>query len=69
MVRIYLPCWILAKLRRLHRRRAGRLRNLYARSGFRKVPGIVWVVVFSAFLLAINLRSVKSYGRFEFGSP
>jgi amino acid transporter, AAT family len=32
-------------------------------------PGVrssVWVVIFSAVLLAINLRSVASYGRFEF---
>jgi amino acid transporter, AAT family len=30
------------------------------------VPGEVWVVLFSALLLLINLRSVASYGRFEF---
>jgi amino acid transporter, AAT family len=30
------------------------------------VPGEVWVVVFSALLLLVNLRSVGSYGRFEF---
>jgi L-asparagine transporter-like permease len=30
------------------------------------VPGEVWVVIFSAMLLAVNLRSVGSYGRFEF---
>ena len=38
----------------------------YMRLWFPEVPGIVWVVVFSAFLLAINLLAVKSYGRFEF---
>ncbi len=30
------------------------------------VPGELWVVVFSALLLMVNLRSVSSYGRFEF---
>jgi amino acid transporter, AAT family len=33
---------------------------------FPAVPGEVWVVVFSALLLLVNLRSVASYGRFEF---
>jgi AAT family amino acid transporter len=30
------------------------------------VPSDVWVVVFSALLLLVNLGSVRSYGRFEF---
>jgi len=30
------------------------------------VPGEVWVFVFSALLLLVNLRSVGSFGRFEF---
>jgi len=30
------------------------------------VPGEVWVFVFSALLLLVNLRSVSSFGRFEF---
>src|SRR3984893_14507286 len=30
------------------------------------VPGEVWVIVFSAMLLLVNLRSVGSFGRFEF---
>jgi AAT family amino acid transporter len=30
------------------------------------VPGEVWVVLFSALLLLINLRSVRDFGRFEF---
>jgi L-asparagine transporter-like permease len=30
------------------------------------VPGEVWVVLFSALLLLMNLRSVSSFGRFEF---
>jgi AAT family amino acid transporter len=30
------------------------------------VPGEIWVVVFSAFLVLVNLRSVASFGRFEF---
>jgi amino acid transporter, AAT family len=31
-----------------------------------RVPGEVWVFVFSALLLIVNLRSVGSFGRFEF---
>src|SRR5882672_7508552 len=30
------------------------------------IPATVWVVVFSAFLLATNLSSVHTFGRFEF---
>jgi len=30
------------------------------------VPGEIWVIVFSALLLVVNLRSVGSFGRFEF---
>ncbi len=30
------------------------------------VPGEVWVMIFSALLLLVNLRSVSSFGRFEF---
>lgn len=30
------------------------------------VPALVWVAVFSAFLLLINLRSVGDFGRFEY---
>ena len=30
------------------------------------VPGELWVFLFSALLLAVNLRSVRSFGRFEF---
>jgi len=33
---------------------------------FPAVPGELWVVVFSALLLLVNLRSVGSFGRFEF---
>jgi amino acid transporter, AAT family len=33
---------------------------------FPGVPAYVWVVIFSALLLTVNLRSVGSYGRFEF---
>jgi amino acid transporter, AAT family len=33
---------------------------------FPVVPGEVWVILFSALLLLVNLRSVASYGRFEF---
>ncbi len=38
----------------------------YMQLWFPRVPAIVWVFVFSAFLLAINFLSVHSYGRFEF---
>jgi L-asparagine transporter-like permease len=30
------------------------------------VPGEVWVILFSVLLLVVNLRSVSSFGRFEF---
>jgi AAT family amino acid transporter len=30
------------------------------------VPGELWVILFSALLLLVNLRSVRSFGRFEF---
>lgn len=33
---------------------------------FPEVPALLWVVLFSVFLLAINLRTVGDYGRFEF---
>jgi L-asparagine transporter-like permease len=33
---------------------------------FPAVPGELWVIVFSALILLVNLRSVRSYGRFEF---
>jgi amino acid transporter, AAT family len=33
---------------------------------FPTVPGVVWVFVFSALLLLVNLRSVRAFGRFEF---
>src|ERR1700756_3065824 len=33
---------------------------------FARVPAYVWIVVFGALLLVINLRSVGSYGRVEF---
>ena len=38
----------------------------YMQFWFPRVPAIVWVFIFSAFLLSINLLSVHSYGRFEF---
>jgi L-asparagine transporter-like permease len=31
-----------------------------------RVPAVAWVLMFSAILLAVNLLSVHSYGRFEF---
>jgi AAT family amino acid transporter len=38
----------------------------YMQLWFPNVPALVWVVIFSAFLLSTNLLSVRSYGRFEF---
>lgn len=38
----------------------------YMQLWFSRVPAIVWVFAFSAFLLAINFLAVHSYGRFEF---
>jgi amino acid transporter, AAT family len=38
----------------------------YMQFWFQRVPAVVWVFAFSAFLLSINLLSVHSYGRFEF---
>src|SRR6266567_8073601 len=38
----------------------------YMRLWFPRAPAIAWVLIFSLFLLAINLLSVRSYGRFEF---
>ena len=38
----------------------------YMRLWFPSAPAIVWVLLFSMFLLSTNLLSVHSYGRFEF---
>jgi AAT family amino acid transporter len=38
----------------------------YMSAWFARVPAYVWIVVFGALLLVINLRSVGSYGRVEF---
>src|SRR5262249_493351 len=38
----------------------------YMQLWFPTVPAIVWVVIFSAFLLSTNLLSVHAFGRFEF---
>ena len=38
----------------------------YSQYWFPSVPGIVWVAVYTAVLLLINLSTVGSYGRFEF---
>jgi AAT family amino acid transporter len=38
----------------------------YMRYWFPTVPALVWIAVFSAVLIVINLRSVGDYGRFEF---
>ena len=38
----------------------------YMQLWFPRVPAILWVFVFSAFLLAINFLAVHTYGRFEF---
>src|SRR5262245_58599555 len=33
---------------------------------FPNVPGVLWIVILSLFLLLVNLRSVHDYARFEF---
>jgi L-asparagine transporter-like permease len=38
----------------------------YMQLWFPRLPAIIWVLVFSAFLLSVNLLSVHNYGRFEF---
>jgi amino acid transporter, AAT family len=38
----------------------------YMQLWFPRVSAIIWVFAFSAFLLSINLLSVRNYGRFEF---
>ena len=38
----------------------------YMAHWFPRVPALVWVVLFSAVLLLINLRAVGDFGRFEF---
>jgi len=40
--------------------------STYSRYWFPAVPGIIWVVVYAALLLLINLRPVGDYGSFEF---
>lgn len=40
--------------------------STYSQYWFPGVPGLVWVVVYAALLLLINLRSVGDYGSFEF---
>src|ERR1700735_2661968 len=38
----------------------------YMAHWFPSVPGVIWVFVFSAILVLVNLRSVLAFGRFEF---
>jgi L-asparagine transporter-like permease len=38
----------------------------YMQLWFPRVPALLWVFAFSAFLLSINFLAVRSYGRFEF---
>ena len=38
----------------------------YIQLWFPRISAIVWVVIFSALLLSVNLLSVHNYGRFEF---
>ena len=38
----------------------------YMHYWFPTVPALVWIAVFSAALIAVNLRSVSDYGRFEY---
>jgi amino acid transporter, AAT family len=38
----------------------------YMRYWFPTTPAVLWVAVFSLFLLLVNLRGVRAYGRFEY---
>jgi L-asparagine transporter-like permease len=38
----------------------------YCHYWFPQIPGVVWVIVFAAILLFVNLRTVGDYGRFEY---
>jgi amino acid transporter, AAT family len=38
----------------------------YTSFWFPRVPGLVWIVIFAAMLLAINIRQVAEYARFEY---
>jgi L-asparagine transporter-like permease len=38
----------------------------YMQLWFPSVPAIIWVLIFSALLLGVNLLSVQAFGRFEF---
>lgn len=40
--------------------------SAYSQYWFPSVPGLVWIVLYSALLLLINLRPVGDYGSFEF---
>jgi amino acid transporter, AAT family len=40
--------------------------STYSRYWFPGIPGVVWVALYAALLLLINLRSVGDYGSFEF---
>lgn len=40
--------------------------STYSRYWFPSVPGVVWVALYAALLLLINLRPVGDYGSFEF---
>jgi len=40
--------------------------STYSRYWFPSVPGVVWVAIYSAVLLLVNLGSVRNYGRFEY---
>jgi amino acid transporter, AAT family len=38
----------------------------YTAFWFPRVPAVVWIVIYAAVLLAVNLRQVGEYGRFEY---
>lgn len=40
--------------------------STYSQYWFPTVPGVVWIALYSALLLIINLRSVGDYGHFEY---
>ena len=38
----------------------------YCHFWFPQIPGVVWVIIFAALLMFVNLRTVGDYGRFEY---
>jgi L-asparagine transporter-like permease len=57
--------WLLVRRRDLGGGRARGIRHLHGLL-VPNVPPLVWILVYAAVLLAINLRQVGDYGRFEY---